>query len=184
MGHKNICLCQHFSKASSHCQTARSLSLSISVWQRLQQTSWWLVSHASCQDMFFLWTVSSLPLLSPLIFFNKKQNLFFALPVLFLFHGFVYIHRGWKSQTQEDAAGVALFSPFLCVFLPPSFFFFLCWNATGCHARGFQTSVCVRRVPGEQPHHNSRVEWAGKGMRGKMNSVLWGFPKLNSLRPL
>lgn len=182
MGHKNICLCQHFSKASSHCQTALSLSPSASGSDCSKRAGdLYLTPLAKTCFSSGLFHLSRFYHHS---FFQQKKNIFFALPVLFLFHGFVYIHRGWKSQTQEDAAGVALFSPFLCVFLPPSFFFFLCWNATGCHARGFQTSVCVRRVPGEQPHHNSRVEWAGKGMRGKMNSVLWGFPKLNSLRPL
>lgn len=53
---------------------------------------------------------------------------------------FVYIHSGWKSQTQEDAArnkaALSLSSAF------PFLFFLTEMQPTG-HALGFQTSVCI-----------------------------------------
>ena len=51
---------------------------------------------------------------------------------------FVYIHSGWKSQTQKDAArNKAFLRPFLPLLFPS-----LKCRRSG-HAWGFQTSVCV-----------------------------------------
>lgn len=49
---------------------------------------------------------------------------------------------------------------------------------------GVSKLASVLGVPGEQPHHNSRVEWTGECRRGKMNSMLWDFPNPNSLQGL
>lgn len=49
---------------------------------------------------------------------------------------------------------------------------------------GVSKLASVLGVPGEQPRHNSRVEWAGECRGGKMNSMLWGFPAPHSLQGL
>lgn len=109
------------------------------------------------------------PLLAPLIFFSSILPMFLSFRALF-----VYIHSGWKSQTQEDAARN---KAALCLSSsnPPVPFFPLCWNAAGGHAWGFQASVCVGG-PWRVTHHNSRVEWAGQRRGEKINSVRRGFP--------
>lgn len=96
--------------------------------------SWWLVSHGLCQDIFAwrLFATSSLP---------PHPHPLFILPMFSSFRAlFVYIHSGWKSQTQEDAArnkaalSLSLAFPFL--------FFLTEMQPTG-HALGFQTKrVC------------------------------------------
>lgn len=58
------------------------------------------------------------------------------------------------------------------------------WNAGGRGMLGVSKRASVLGVSGEQPRHNSRVEWAGERREGKMNSMLWGFPNPSSLQGL
>lgn len=130
--------------------------------------------------MFCLLTVSSL-LLRLLSSFPPFLPLFSSFMSLF-----VYIHSGGKSQTQEDAARNKAALSFSSSFPSPLFYFFFL-ALLKCRRSGMlgvSKLASVLGVPGEQPRHNSRVEWAGERRGGKMNSMLWGFPKPNSLQGL
>lgn len=91
---------------------------------------------------------------------------------------FVYIHSGWKSQTREDAARAVL--SFSSSFPSP----ISSLKSRRSSMLGVSKLASVLGVPGEQPRHNSRVEWTVKRREGKMNSMLWGFPNPNSLQGL
>lgn len=94
--------------------------------------SWWLVSHASCQDMFCLLTVSSL-LLRLLLFFSPLCPCFLlSCPCLFTFT------LDGNHRLQEDAArNKAVLSFFFIL----SFLSFpLRWNAGGRACLGFPNS--------------------------------------------
>lgn len=111
-----------------------------------------------------------------------SSNFFFfsILPMFSSFMSlFVYIHSG-NHRLRKMQPGTRLFSPFLRPFLP-------LFSSLKCRQSGMlgvSKLASVLGVPGEQPRHNSRVEWAGERMGGKMNSVLWGFPNPNSLQGL
>lgn len=148
--------------------------------------SWWLVSHSSCQDMFFLWTVSSLLLASAPTHFKNAFLFSSACPCFhcfffssFCLHSLVGKRKVGESQTQERGCSLLFFS-----LLPsPTFFPSLlkCRQAVIIMLL-VSKLVSVLGVPGEQPRYNSRVKWASKG--GKMNSMLWGFPNPNSWQGL
>lgn len=125
--------------------------------------------------MFCLLTVSSL-YFRPLLLFFSPFCPCFPLSCLCLFTFTVDgNHRLRKMQP-----GTRLFSPFLHPFLP-------LFSSLKCRRSGMlgvSKLASVLGVPGEQPRHNSRVEWVGEHTGGKMNSMLWGFPNPYSLQGL
>ncbi len=85
-----------------------------------------------------------------------------------------------NHRLRKMPPGTRPFSPFLRPFLP-------LLSSLKCRQSnmfGVSKLVSVLGVSGEQPRHNSRVEWAGERRGGKMNSMLWGFPNPNSLQGL
>lgn len=125
--------------------------------------SWWQESHASCQSIFsFIFFT---------FFYDPSLWSCFLLSCLF-----VYIHKGLKSQTHEDAARNEAVLSFSLSFPSP---FSPHWNpvclefpSQGLNWRGWSLESNYAIIAG----------WSGLARAGeeKMNSMLWGFPNSRS----
>lgn len=102
--------------------------------------------------------------------------LFFRLLTASCFHVLVCLHSQREEITDRGRTG--LFSPFLRLSL--SFLSLLLTDMQVVQRARleFPDKCLCWGVSGEQPHHNSWVEWTGECL----NSMLWGFPNPNSLQ--
>lgn len=114
----------------------------------------------------------SSPPLPPLVFFSPLGPCFLLLCLCL----FTFTVDG-NHRLQKDVARNKTVLSFSSPFFPP----------LKCRRSGMlrvSKLESVLGVPGEQPCHNSRVEWAGERIGGKMNCMLWGFPNPKSLQGL
>lgn len=129
----------------------------------------------SAKICFACWRFPPSSFASSLIFFLRSAPCFLLSSLCLFTFTVDGNHRVRKMQP-----GTRLFSAFLRLFLP-------LFSSLKCRRSGMlgvSKLASVLGVPGEQPRHNSRVEWAGERRGGKMNSMLWGFPNPNSLQGL